>query len=183
MAQIASLQPPFPLVPTDLGADHLYIVALDSGICLMEVHFGDATPQLDADLGSALIMAVWQLSQEVAKSDVRRVQLGEGHLIYMPSKYVVMVLHAKKDADVHACQSLLRFLVEEFDSRYFNFFAKGWDGNVTHFDSFREVIDQLTAREVKRREQTESAAIRAYLWQKSVATVKTNLRSVLHGFS
>jgi hypothetical protein len=158
-------EPSQTFAPSEMGADHLYIVTMESGINLMEVHFGDAKPQLDADLGSALIMAVWQLSQEVAKSEVRQVQLKEGHLVYYPSKYVVFVLHVRPVADVKLCQSFLKFLAAEFDTMYYNLFLRGWDGNVIHFTDFRNVIEKMTAKEVKHRQRDENAAMRAFLWK------------------
>jgi hypothetical protein len=180
MAQVNS-QPPFPFSPAALGANHLYVVAIESGTSLLEVQFNEATPKLDDGPGSALMMAVWQLGKEFAKSDVKQVQLGEEVLIFTASKYTLFVLQARQDANVALCHSFLKYLAGIFDRQYGSVFDGDWNGDVSQFNDFRSTIDVITAGAARHRQRDEFATIRSYMFHQSILAIRDNFRTKIRG--
>ncbi len=162
-----SLYPPLSLSlsPARIGVESLYVISQDAGLCLFQTQFGESNQKVDTDLVSAFFMAVLKLGEEVTNTEVRRVQLDEGNLLFASSQFVVMILHAKKGADLPQCKAPLERLSVEFNARYKSVLNMSWNGNVTLFANFQEVIEKLNAKENSLRQREESIAIRRYLWQ------------------
>ncbi len=165
-----NMQSLFPLLssslsPARIGVESLYVISQDAGICLFQTQFGDSTPKRDTDLVSAFFMAVLKLGEEVTNTEVRSVHLGDGYLFFASSHFVVMILQAKKEADLPQCKALLERWSGEFNVRYKAVLNMSWNGNVTPFASFQEVIEKLNTKETALRQREESIAIRRYMWQ------------------
>ncbi len=157
------------ITPNRIGAESLYVISQDAGICLFQTHFGDNNPKptIDPDLGAAFFMAILKLGEEVANTDVRSVDLGDGFLLFASSQFVVMILHAKKGADLPQCKTLLEHLSVEFNAQFKAVLNMSWNGNVTPFANFQDVIEKLNVKETALRQREESIAIRRYMWQLS----------------
>ncbi len=153
------------LAPAHIGVKALYVISQDAGLCLFQTQFGDARPQGDTDLISAFFMAVLKLGLEATNTEVRSIHLGEGYLLFASSPFVVMILQANKVANLELCKVLLDRLSTEFNERYQAVLNASWNGNVTLFANFQEVIEKLNAKETSLQRREESIAIRRYLWQ------------------
>ncbi|MHA1754880.1 MAG: ADP-ribosylation factor-like protein, partial [Candidatus Odinarchaeia archaeon] len=103
----------------------------------------------DENLISGFLSALQNFISEVSSGDViRTIKTGNVKFIYNVSHGLISVFVVDKDEDEEKIRNKIERVIEEFYSR-FKDQLNNWSGNISQFNSFKEVLDDIVSDSVK----------------------------------
>ncbi|MHA1378863.1 MAG: hypothetical protein ACTSRG_10820 [Candidatus Helarchaeota archaeon] len=124
-----------------------WIVEKKSGRCLFNKSYGDTTT--DPDLLTSFLSALYRFSEEVSTrhKGIESIEMGGLKWAYNDKDNLLFIVTAEKDdntSDMRSQVNIMRInFLEQFPECAEENFSETFDGNITRFDKFATIVDEL----------------------------------------
>lgn len=170
---------------------HLWILNRDSGVCLFEQYFGGddnkpAISQLDSDLFTGFVAAIFSFSQVISGSSIEVMVLQDGTLYYRLSEYIVIVILAEKTEVPAKMKQLLAEIEHEFLQDYRSALETNVGDDTAIFEPFGNKVMQIVRMPVvltsgDRTEELRDTLLRLMHKQISLEEAYSNILGMYDG--
>ena len=127
----------------------LMIIHSRASVCIFEQTFNELPGEVDEVVLSGYLVAILALSEEIAKQQIRYIQLSTLRISFNVFDKYVMVLITKNQIEYSKTIQILQNLSEKFNEKYLVHFEHEFTGNITHFKNFALEVEDLIKMETR----------------------------------
>ncbi|MHA1333942.1 MAG: ADP-ribosylation factor-like protein [Candidatus Odinarchaeia archaeon] len=124
---------------------NVYIIR-KSGECLIAKSYGSI--KLDEGLISGFLSALQSFVAELSGDKIRSIKTGNVKFIYGGAEDLIFVFCVSQDEDEKNIEQKIAAVRDAFLSRYKNV-LKDWDGSISVFEPFGEILDKIVIGPIK----------------------------------